>query len=45
LERQPRGLPSMVLNPQIRELADFRFEDFSLQGYDPYPHITAPVAV
>jgi thymidylate synthase len=45
LERQPRALPSLVLNPDIRELAEFRFEDFSLQGYDPHPHIAAPVAV
>jgi thymidylate synthase len=45
LQRQPRALPSMVLNPEIRELFEFRVEDFSLQGYDPHPHIAAPVAV
>jgi thymidylate synthase len=38
-------LPSILLNPEIRELSEFRFEDFSLQGYDPHPHIAAPVAV
>jgi thymidylate synthase len=45
LERQPRPSPVMKLNPDIRELSDFRFEDFALQGYDPHPHIAAPVAV
>jgi thymidylate synthase len=45
LQRQPLALPSMVLNPEIRELSEFRFEDFSLVGYDPHPHIAAPVAV
>jgi thymidylate synthase len=45
LERQPRPSPIMKLNPDIRELSDFRFEDFALQGYDPHPHIAAPVAV
>jgi thymidylate synthase len=45
LERQPRALPNLVLNREIRELAEFRFGDFSLHGYDPHPHIAAPVAV
>jgi thymidylate synthase len=45
LERQPLALPSMLLNPEIRELSEFRFEDFSLVGYDPHPHIAAPIAV
>jgi len=45
LSRTPRTLPSMRLNPEVKELFDFRFEDFELQGYDPYPHIKAPVAV
>ncbi|MCB1894825.1 MAG: thymidylate synthase [Zoogloeaceae bacterium] len=45
LEREPRPLPTMILNPAIRELLDFRFEDFRLEGYDPHSHISAPVAV
>ncbi len=45
LSRTPRTLPSMRLNPEVKELFDFRFEDFELQDYDPYPHIKAPVAV
>jgi thymidylate synthase len=45
LARAPRALPSLRINPDIRELAAFRFEDFSLQGYEPYPHIKAKVAV
>ena len=35
----------MVLNPTVRELLDFRYEDFELVGYDPHPHIKAPIAV
>lgn len=45
LSRSPRPLPRMVLNPEVNDLFAFRFEDFSLEGYDPYPHISAPVAV
>ena len=45
LSRAPRQLPAMKLNPAVKELADFRFEDFSLAGYEPHPHIKAPVAV
>ena len=45
LGRQPRPLPSLQLNPAVQSLFDFRFEDFALTGYDPYPHIPAPVAV
>jgi thymidylate synthase len=45
LERSPRPLPSMKLNPEVTSLEDFRFEDFDLVGYDPHPHIKAPVAV
>lgn len=45
LRRTPRPLPQMHLNPEIRSLFDFRFEDFELRGYDPHPAIKAPVAV
>jgi thymidylate synthase len=45
LSRTPRALPRMRLNPEVRDLFAFRFEDFELQDYDPHPHIKAPVAV
>ena len=45
LERTPKTLPQMKLNPQIRELEDFTYEDFELIGYEPYPHIAAQVSV
>jgi thymidylate synthase len=45
LERTPKTLPQMKLNPQIRELEDFTYEDFKLVGYEPYPHIAAKVSV
>ena len=45
LERTPKTLPQMKLNPQIRQLEDFTYEDFELIGYDPYPHIAAKVSV
>jgi len=45
LEREPRRLPIMRLNPQVRDLFAFRYEDFALEGYDPHPAIKAPVAV
>jgi thymidylate synthase len=45
LTREPRPLPTMRLNPDVRSLLDFRYEDFRLDGYDPHPHIPAPVAV
>jgi len=45
LEREPRSLPRMILNPEVRSVLDFRFEDFSLDDYDPHPHIKAPIAV
>ena len=45
LERAPRPLPRLVLNPKIRELADFTYEDITLEGYDPHPPIKAPIAV
>lgn len=45
LTREPRPLPTMRLNPAVRDLFAFRYEDFTLEGYDPYPAIPAPVAV
>jgi thymidylate synthase len=45
LQRRPRSLPQMKLNPDVRDLFAFRFEDFELAAYDPHPHIRAPVAV
>jgi thymidylate synthase len=45
LERKPRPLPEMVINPKVRSVFEFRFEDFELIRYDPHPHIKAPVAV
>lgn len=45
LSRSPRHLPAMTLNPTVRDLFSFRYEDFCLDGYDPHPHIKAVVAV
>ncbi|MGB1563688.1 MAG: thymidylate synthase [Sinimarinibacterium flocculans] len=45
LSRSPRPLPTMTLNPDVTDLFAFRFEDFTLSGYAPHPHIKAPVAV
>ncbi|MDQ5944924.1 MAG: thymidylate synthase [Pseudomonadota bacterium] len=45
LSRETRALPTMRLTPEVKDLFAFRFEDFTLEGYDPHPHIPAPVAV
>lgn len=45
LSRSPRALPKLRLNSAVRDIFAFRFEDFTLEGYDPHPHIKAPVAV
>lgn len=45
LTRDPRPAPQMRLNPAVRELREFSFEDFTLEGYDPHPSIKAPIAV
>lgn len=45
LGREPRPLPTMTLNPEVKDIHKFVYEDFTLSGYDPHPHIKAPVAV
>ncbi len=45
IEREPRNLPRMILNPQVDSIFDFSFDDFTLEGYDPHPHIRAPIAI
>ena len=45
LTREPRALPTLHLNPEIKTIDGFRFEDISLEGYDPHPTIKAPIAI
>ncbi len=45
LTREPRPLPKMVINPDVKDLFSFKYEDFSLEGYDPWPHIPGKVSV
>ena len=44
LSREPRKLPTMHLNPEVKSIFDFRYEDFTLEGYDPHPAIKAPMS-
>lgn len=45
LSREPRALPTLRINPEVKDLFAFTFEDFTLEGYDPHPPISAPIAV
>ena len=45
LQREPRELPKMKINPNIKSIDEFTYEDFELEGYDPHPSIAAPIAV
>ncbi len=45
LTREPRPLPRMIINPDVKSIFDFRYSDFTLEGYDPHPHIKAEVSV
>lgn len=45
LTREPRPLPRMIINPDVKDIFSFRYEDFQLEGYDPHPHIKAEVSV
>jgi len=45
LSREPRPLPQLKINPEVKDIFAFRYEDFELLNYDPHPHIKAPVAV
>ncbi|MDD7079502.1 MAG: thymidylate synthase [Prevotella sp.] len=45
LTRTPRKLPRMIINPDVKDIFDFHFDDFQLEGYDPWPHISAKVSV
>ncbi len=45
LDREPRVLPRMIINPDVKNIFDFKFEDFQLEGYDPHPHIKGDVAI
>ncbi len=45
LTREPRKLPQMIINPEVKDIFDFKYDDFKLEGYDPLPHIKAEVSV
>jgi thymidylate synthase len=45
LSREPRPLPTMVINPEVKDILDFKYEDFKIENYNPWPHISGAVAV
>lgn len=45
LNREPRALPKMIINPEVKDIFSFNYEDFNLEGYDPLPGIKAPIAI
>lgn len=45
LTREPRPLPRMIINPEVKSIFDFKYDDFQLEGYNPWPHIAAKVSV
>jgi thymidylate synthase len=45
LSREPKGLPQMRINPMVKNIDDFKYEDFELLNYDPHPAIKAPIAI
>ena len=45
LTREPRPLPKLILNPDVKNIEDFTYEDFTLEGYDPWPKIAGKVSV
>jgi thymidylate synthase len=45
MEREPRPLPNLIINPDVKDIFEFKFEDFSLENYDPHPHIKGAVSV
>jgi thymidylate synthase len=45
LTREPKDLPKMHINPHVKNIFDFKFEDFTLTDYDPHPHIKGAVAI
>ncbi len=45
LTREPRPLPRMIINPEVKNIFDFKYDDFQLEGYNPWPHIAAKVSV
>jgi len=45
LTREPRKLPVMKLNPDVKSIFNFKYEDFTLEGYDPHPHIKGEISV